>query len=218
MPSKTASEDCLFLNVWPARWPAAGAAQPVMVWIPGIVYFAGRLSQRVYDGESPRAARVVVVDPQLSARRVRVLLAPRAHARVAAEGVGQQGHPRSDCRAARGCRRTSRRFGGDPKNVTIFGESAGSLDVSVLMTSPLSKGLFHRAYRRERPRSCWLVSRRSLAEAEKRRRRLLFRWKVPAEASLELFEDPNRRHPGRQPNFFPVRRIADLFSESRDIR
>ena len=51
---------------------------------------------------APRAARRGCGDPQLPARRVRVLLASRAHARVAAEGVGQPGHPRSDCRAAVG--------------------------------------------------------------------------------------------------------------------
>ena len=58
---KTASEDCLFLNVWTAQWPASGAARPVMVWIPGGGNFAGAASQGVYDGESLARRGVVVV-------------------------------------------------------------------------------------------------------------------------------------------------------------
>jgi para-nitrobenzyl esterase len=57
---KTASEDCLYLNVWTAQWPTAGAAWPVMVWIPGGGNLVGAGSQAGYDGQ-PLARHDVVV-------------------------------------------------------------------------------------------------------------------------------------------------------------
>ena len=135
-------EDCLSLNVWTREWHN-NSRIPVMVWIPGGGNFAGGSNLPDFDGErGPAWGRGG--EPQLSPWSIRFLFTSGADSRVFTPRIWQSGHPRPDRSAPVGAREYSR-FGGDPKNVTIFGESAGSVDVSVLMTSPLSKGLFHRA-------------------------------------------------------------------------
>ena len=180
---KTASEDCLFLNVWTAQWPAAGAARPVMVWIPGGGNFAGAASQAGYDGE-PLAKRGVVVVTMNYRLGAFGFFSHPALTRESPRSVSGNQGILDQIAALRWVQENIARFGGDPRNVTIFGESAGSLDVSVLMTSPLSKGLFHRAIAESG--AVVLVGEPStLAEAEKRGQAAAARWKVPADASLE---------------------------------
>ena len=180
---KTASEDCLFLNVWTAQWPGAGPARPVMVWIPGGGNFAGAASQGVYDGEPLARRGVVVVTLNYRLGALGFFSHPALTRESPRKASGNQGIL-DQIAALRWVQENIARFGGDPKNVTIFGESAGSLDVSVLMTSPLSKGLFHRAIAESG--AVVLVGEPStLAEAEKRGQAAASRWKVPAEASLD---------------------------------
>jgi para-nitrobenzyl esterase len=180
---KTASEDCLFLNVWTAQWPAAGAARPVMVWIPGGGNFAGAASQGVYDGEPLARRGVVLVTLNYRLGSLGFFSHPALTRESPHKASGNQGIL-DQIAALRWVQDNIARFGGDPKNVTIFGESAGSLDVSVLMTSPLSKGLFHRAIAESG--AVVLVGEPStLAEAEKRGQAAASRWKVPADASLD---------------------------------
>jgi para-nitrobenzyl esterase len=180
---KTASEDCLFLNVWTAQWPASGAARPVMVWIPGGGNFAGAASQGVYDGESLARRGVVVVSLNYRLGTLGFFSHPALTRESSHHASGNQGIL-DQIAALRWVQENIARFGGDPKNVTIFGESAGSLDVSVLMTSPLSKGLFHRAIAESG--AIVLVGEPStLAEAEKRGQAAAARWKVAPDASLE---------------------------------
>ena len=180
---KTASEDCLFLNVWTAQWPVAGAARPVMVWIPGGGNFAGAASQAAYDGEPLARRGVVLVTLNYRLGPFGFFSHPALTRESPRRASGNQGIL-DQIAALRWVQENIARFGGDPKNVTIFGESAGSLDVSVLMTSPLSKGLFHRAIGESG--AVVLASEPStLAEAEKRGQAAAARWKVPADASVE---------------------------------
>jgi para-nitrobenzyl esterase len=147
------SEDCLYLNVWTPREKPKNAA--VMVWIHGGGNFAGGAGDLVpdpvalgelplfYDGQT-LAAREGVVVVTLNYR-----LGPFgffSHPALGSEGspLGNQGLLDQQ-QALRWVKENIEAFGGDPGNVTIFGESAGSADVCYHVVSPTSRGLFHRA-------------------------------------------------------------------------
>jgi para-nitrobenzyl esterase len=207
---KTASEDCLFLNVWTAQWPAAGAARPVMVWIPGGGNFAGGSTQSVYDGESLARRGVVVVTLNYRLGAFGFFSHPALSRESPRRASGNQGIL-DQIAALRWVQENIARFGGDPKNVTIFGESAGSLDVSVLMTSPLSRGLFHRAIAESG--AVVLVGEPStLVEAEKRGQATSARWKVPADAPLESLRAVSTADIlAAEPTYFAGDTIPDVF-------
>ena len=136
------SEDCLYLNVWtPADSPEANL--PVMVWIYGGGFQAGSSSEPRQDGENLAKKGVVVVSMNYRLGIFGFLAYP---------GLEEDGHDASgnyglldQIAALRWVQRNIHAFGGDPHNVTIFGESAGSFSVSALVASPLAKGLFERA-------------------------------------------------------------------------
>jgi para-nitrobenzyl esterase len=138
-----ASEDCLYLNVWtPAR--SAAEKLPVMVWIHGGSFQAGSASEPRQDGA--RLARKGVVVVSLNYRLG--VFGFLAHPELTKEsGHGASGNYGllDQVAALRWVRDNAAAFGGDPGNVTIFGESAGSFAVSALMASPLARGLFQRA-------------------------------------------------------------------------
>jgi len=136
------SEDCLFLNVW-APVPEAGAVlkRPVMVWLHGGALVFGSGGLPVYDGAAlaARGAVVVTVNYRLGA------LGFFAHPSLATEGDGDVNFGLLDQIAAlRWVQRNIANFGGDPDNVTVFGQSAGAESVLALFTSPLASGLFHK--------------------------------------------------------------------------
>ena len=207
---KTASEDCLFLNVWTAQWPATGATRPVMVWIPGGGNFAGAASQGVYDGESLARRGVVVVTLNYRLGAFGFFSHPALTRESPRRASGNQGIL-DQIAALRWVQENIARFGGNPNNVTIFGESAGSLDVSVLMTSPLSKGLFHRAIAESG--AVVLVGEPStLAEAEKRGQAAAARWKVPPDASLAALRAVTTAAIiAAEPNYLLGDLVPDLF-------
>ena len=135
------SEDCLTLNVWTqARHVEEG--RPVMVWIHGGGLQAG--SGSAQSGRLLAEAGAVVVTINYRLGRFGFI----AHPELSAEGSkgvsGNQGY-RDQIQALEWVRANIAGFGGDPGNVTIFGESAGAYSVSVLQASPLARGLFHRA-------------------------------------------------------------------------
>ncbi len=151
-------EDCLFLNVWspvrrPARASPGGTAPaprglPVMVWIHGGGNVIGSGAMRSYDGTALARRGVVVVTLNYRLGPFGFL----SHPLLAAEAEKERGRAVSgnyglldQMAALRWVRRNIAAFGGDPERVTVFGESAGGLDVSCLMVSPLAKGLFQRA-------------------------------------------------------------------------
>jgi para-nitrobenzyl esterase len=136
------SEDCLYLNVWtPAK--AASERLPVMVWIYGGGFTYGSASTRIYDGVHLAEHGVVVVSFNY---RLNVL-AGFAHPLLSKEsGHGSGDYGLLDQIAAlEWVKRNIKAFGGNPDNVTIFGESAGGIAVSALVVSPLTTGLFHKA-------------------------------------------------------------------------
>src|SRR3954462_8685218 len=135
----TTSEDCLFLNVYTPR--ADDGARPVMVWIHGGAYTIG--SGDIYDGSSfARRGDVVVVT--LNYRLGILGWVPLDHLDPKLTGSGNNGL-RDQIEALRWVRDNIAAFGGDPGNVTIFGESAGGGSVATLLAAPDADGLYHRA-------------------------------------------------------------------------
>lgn len=136
------SEDCLYLNVWtPAR--AASDRLPVMVWIYGGGFEAGATSEPRQDGKDLARKGVVIVSMNY---RLGVFgfLAHPGLSRESGHGSGNYGIM-DQIAALQWVQRNIEAFGGDPSNVTIFGESAGSYSVSILVASPLAHGLFQKA-------------------------------------------------------------------------
>ena len=135
------SEDCLFANVWtPADH--AGKKLPVMVWIHGGGFIGGSSSTRFYDGTSFARDGVVLVSLNYRLGR----LGWFAHPALLKEGGDHGNYGLQDQIAAlKWVRANAAAFGGDPKNVTVFGESAGGISVNFLMISPEGRGLFDKA-------------------------------------------------------------------------
>lgn len=133
------SEDCLFLNVYTPR--ADDRARPVMVWIHGGAYTMG--SGDVYDGASfARNGDVVVVT--LNYRLGILGWTPLDHLDPSLTGSGNNGL-RDQIEALRWVQANISAFGGDPTNVTIFGESAGGGSVFALLAAPAADGLYSKA-------------------------------------------------------------------------
>src|SRR5580692_3235726 len=132
-------EDCLFLNVWT---PGLTGQRPVMVWLHGGGFANGSGGAAMYDGAAlARRGDTVIVTVN---HRVNVF----GYLHLADLG----GHPSSGeagmldiVQALEWVRGNIAAFGGDPGNVTIFGESGGGMKVSLLMAMPTARGLFHRA-------------------------------------------------------------------------
>jgi para-nitrobenzyl esterase len=140
------SEDCLFLNVYaPAETPASKKAGklPVMFWIHGGGYAGGGSSEPRHNGDFLPTKGVVLVTVNYRLGVFGFL----ATSSLAEEGKGAAGnYGLLDMVAAlHWVKDNIRQFGGDPENVTVFGESAGSSAVSTLMASPLARGLFTKA-------------------------------------------------------------------------
>lgn len=141
-PGAPKDEDCLYLNVWtPAR--AGEGGLPVMVWIHGGGFRVGAGDNPMYNGVRLAEAGVVLVSFNYRLNVFGML----AHPALSAEsGHGASGNYAlmDQIAALRWVRDNVAAFGGDPGNVTIFGESAGSRSVTLLMAAPQARGLFHR--------------------------------------------------------------------------
>ncbi|MEO8096228.1 MAG: carboxylesterase family protein [Acidobacteriota bacterium] len=156
------SEDCLYLNVWTPEWPSK-SRKPVMLWIHGGGNFAGAASEPNFDGESLARRGVVLVSANYRMGAFGFLAHPELTAESAHHSSGNYGLL-DQVAAMKWVRDNIARFGGDPGNVTIFGESAGGLDINVLTTSPLAKGLYARLIGESGP----VVAPPTLAEGEKK--------------------------------------------------
>jgi para-nitrobenzyl esterase len=136
------SEDCLYLNVWSPVEPGSGERVPVLFYIHGGGFAVGFGGEKRYNGVrlSKRGIVVVTMNYRLNA------LGFLAHPALTGE-TGTSGNfaTRDLVAALHWVKQNISAFGGDPDQVTIAGESAGSMFVSMLMASPLSRGLFHRA-------------------------------------------------------------------------
>jgi para-nitrobenzyl esterase len=133
------SEDCLYLNVWtPAK--SASEKLPVMVWIYGGAFAGGQTSLPVYDGSRLAEKGVVVVSVAYRVGPFGFLASPEL-SKESGHGSGNYGLE-DQIAGLKWVRQNVAKFGGDPARVTLFGESAGAISVSMLAASPLAKGLF----------------------------------------------------------------------------
>ena len=141
--STTYSEDCLYLNVWTPT-EKTDPKLPVMVWIHGGAFNFGAGSLPEYDGKNLAQKGVVVVTINYRLGPLGFLVHPLLSQESAQATSGNYGLL-DQIAALRWVQRNIAAFGGNPDQVTIFGQSAGSRSVSLQMISPLSRGLFHRA-------------------------------------------------------------------------
>lgn len=134
------SEDCLFLNVWTS---SLSGKRPVMVWLHGGAFSTGAAGRPTYFGDHFARDGVVLVSVN---HRLNVFgfaqLPDSWGPEYASSGMAGM----LDIVAAlKWVRENVARFGGDPSNVTIFGESGGGAKVSLLLAMPVAKGLYHKA-------------------------------------------------------------------------
>lgn len=137
------SEDCLNLTIWLPAHPARGKL-PVIVWFYGGGFLAGGNSETRYDGENLARKGVIIVSPNYRLGVFGFLSHPELTKESEHHASGNYGFL-DQLAALHWVLRNISAFGGDPHNITIAGESAGSLSVSALMASPLSKDLFQKA-------------------------------------------------------------------------
>ncbi|MGR4864306.1 carboxylesterase/lipase family protein [Caulobacter sp. LARHSG274] len=137
------SEDCLYLNVWAPAAPGK-ARLPVMVWIHGGGFFGGSGSQPLYDGAQLVRRDVIVVTLNYRLGLFGFFSHPELGAESPDGASGDQGLL-DQIAALEWVQRNIGGLGGDPKRVTIMGESAGAISVAALVVSPRAKGLFQRA-------------------------------------------------------------------------
>ena len=180
--SGVSQEDCLYLNVWTPEWHGK-AQKPVMVYVHGGGNGVGGSSEATFDGESLARHRVLLVSLDYRLGTFGFFSHPALTRESSHHASGNQGIL-DQIAALKWVRDNAARFGGDANNVTIFGESAGSLDVSVLMTSPLSRGLFRRVIAQSGS-VVELGDPLTLPQAEKRGEIKAANWKIPAGASVK---------------------------------
>ncbi|HEY5208112.1 MAG TPA: carboxylesterase family protein [Stellaceae bacterium] len=137
------SEDCLNLNIWapPAK---AGEKLPVMVWLYGGSFLVGSASDALFDGEKYARHGVILITANYRVGVFGFL----AHPALTAESPHRSSSNYAlldQLAALRWIRDNIENFGGDPRRVTVFGVSAGSASISLLLTSPLAKGMFQQA-------------------------------------------------------------------------
>jgi para-nitrobenzyl esterase len=136
------SEDCLYLNVW-APSDVGDGKLPVMVWIYGGGFQQGSAANPVFNGERLAARGVVVVSVNYRVGIFGFMAHPELTAESPQHASGNYGLL-DQLAGLQWVKRNAAAFGGDPDNVTIFGQSAGAAAVTYLFASPLARGLFAR--------------------------------------------------------------------------
>ncbi|OMC23264.1 carboxylesterase/lipase family protein [Mycobacterium colombiense] len=200
-------DDCLRLNVWASADTRPGDAKPVMVWLHGGAYVLGSSSQTLYDGRrlvSHGDVVVVTVNYRLGVLGFLDLSSFDSAGRNFDSNVGL----RDVLAALEWVRDNIAAFGGDPRRVTLFGESAGAGIVTTLLASPAAEGLFGAAiaqsspatsvYDRERAALVAQAFLDQLGIAPSESQKLL---EIPMAAILaasqQVFDEVPVRNPGR---------------------
>jgi len=142
-PPSGKNEDCLYLNIWtPAKSP--NEKIPVLVWIYGGGFSFGSTAEPGYSGEKLAKKGVILVSIAYRVGQLAFLAHPELSAESPNHVSGNYGIL-DQIAGLQWIQKNIAAFGGDPNKVTIFGESAGGISVSMLCASSLAKGLFHGA-------------------------------------------------------------------------
>ncbi|QJD79409.1 carboxylesterase/lipase family protein [Spirosoma rhododendri] len=142
IPKAPISEDCLYLNVWTST--QAARKKPVLVWIYGGGFGSGGSGVPIYDGEATAPKGIVFVSVNYRVGPFGFFAHPELTRESSNQASGNYGLM-DQIAALKWVQQNIARFGGDPANVTIAGQSAGSMSVNCLVASPLAKGLFTKA-------------------------------------------------------------------------
>jgi para-nitrobenzyl esterase len=142
-PEWTFNEDCLFLNIW-TKAASASEKRPVMVWLHGGRFIFGSGAEPRFDGEGLARKGVVAVTMNYRLGVFGFLATPELSKESGHNASGNWGLL-DQIACLQWIRNNIAAFGGDPDRVTIFGQSAGGGSVLLLCSSPLAKGLYHRA-------------------------------------------------------------------------
>ncbi len=180
--AQISQEDCLYLNVWTPEW-GNKPQKPVMVYIHGGGNLGGASSEAPFDGESLSRHGVVLVSLNYRLGPFGFFSHPALTRESPHHASGNQGIL-DQIAALKWVHDNAASFGGDADSVTVFGESAGALDVSALMTSPLSQGLFRRVIAQSGS-VVELGDPLTLPQAEKRGELTAANWKIPGGASVK---------------------------------
>jgi para-nitrobenzyl esterase len=143
-PVPAPSEDCLFLNVWRPASAEAGAKLPVMVWIYGGGFMFGSSAMPLTSGTQFAKQGVILVAANYRVGRFGFFAFPALSREHPEEPKGNYAYM-DQIAALNWLQKNIAAFGGDPKNVTIFGFSAGGVSVHNLLTMPMARGLFQKA-------------------------------------------------------------------------
>jgi para-nitrobenzyl esterase len=143
IPRDPINEDCLYLNVWTGA-RSAREKRPTLVWIYGGGFGSGGAGCAIYDGEAMARRGIVFVSVNYRVGPFGFLAHPELTAESGRGASGNYGLM-DQIAALRWVQQNIAAFGGDPRNVTIAGQSAGSMSVNCLVASPLAKGLFGKA-------------------------------------------------------------------------
>ena len=199
--------DCLWCSVWS---PAADdARRPVMVWLHGGAYCLGTAAQPIYNGRHLAETGdvvIVTVNYRLGAFGFVDFSSFSTPDAVFESNLGL----RDMIAALEWVRDNIANFGGDPDNVTVFGESSGAGSVTTLLTSPKAEGLFHAAIAQSSPATSVYGADRAAGVA----RRFLELAELSPERAAELYDLPDERV-GRPPTCSSTRSRATCPARSR---
>ncbi|GAB4002704.1 carboxylesterase family protein [Spirosoma daeguense] len=143
IPKEPISEDCLYLNVWSGA-KSASEKRPVLVWIYGGGFNSGGSGCAIYDGEATAKKGIIFVSINYRVGPFGFFAHPELTKESGRNASGNYGLM-DQVAALRWVKKNIAAFGGDPSNVTIAGQSAGSMSVNCMVATPLAKGLFTKA-------------------------------------------------------------------------
>lgn len=138
------SEDCLYVNIWSPPAAPQASPRPVVVWIYGGAFSGGSASMMWARGEHLAEKGVISISLNYRLGALGFMAHPELSTESGRGASGNYGFM-DQVAALKWVQDNVAAFGGDPANVTVIGQSAGSMSISALQASPLAAGLFHRA-------------------------------------------------------------------------